>query len=656
MERQRIIELVKEMDKSVEPVYHRMRAVIAKFGSIEDADKNFVAARYHIIHSEYSVALEYLELAHNTYRIRREFVAQGFVHVFASICFRELRIVDDAVEKIRTALRVAQEADEPFLLMYALPHAIIQSSMFGDEDECDRLITWAKELLPSCDSKFLEGNLHQAFAFVCDTRKRYSCVLEHCLKSYELYSQCYDGEVSRNQLISAVNIAEAQNQLGQYEEAVETIARVENEAKTGGYTQIRLYALELLADNYFRRERYEDAFEARKRYMELFEVWMEERLKVPEDENEDLKFRLEITQDNVMMKNGELIEKKRVLEHLLSSQQIVQQVGSKLTSAGEIEDIFNLVCDAALKLFKYDAISVALIEGDDIVVRYMHHYDRREEEELPIYISKDSKAHMMSYCLRNNVDVMVNSLEEYATYVESDILELDRQYQGIYNQSSMYIRLIHEGKIFGLITVQKLEKHAYTAAEFDSIKGLASFVSIAINNAVQNKQIEEKAKALEVISLRDELTWLENRRSYNFYVDELVASDREYILIFADMNHLKEINDGLGHSSGDRYLAAISDLFRSVAQNHRKFRLSGDEFAIIVEHPSIQQVYELLRAIKRDCAKIKIGKYPLALAIGCAYRKSGDNPDRVFTVAEARMYLDKYDYHWRYGQLALSEL
>lgn len=650
----RIRKLVEELEFAVEPIYMRYREMQTEIGTPEDADKLFVMARYHLINSENGMALEYFELADNAYRLLEDSLARVYVNVFAAIGLRNLR-EKEAEDKIALACSLAEREGDDFALMYALKTAIVIYHMFGSAEEGDAAIRRAEDIVKKDPNPYYEGLLAFSLGYVSELRRDYENKLKFSRRSYEAFAAFYGDVVTRNSIVAQLNLGESLADNGFLDEALVHFKACEENAKTFSFPMLLLIAMAKRADVYYRRKSFREAFEVHDEYVIHFESWMQQRLKDPEGENEELKYKLELSKDEIMMKNSELIEKKRMLEQLIAMQKWVQEVGSKLTGVSSIDEIFRIVCEASNTLFICDGILLGLIDGDNMVIR--HAYSSSTQPPLlPLYIPLSSTEHMISYCIRHNQDMMIRSVDEYTSYVmQSDLVRRSREKRAAFNQSSMYLRLVHKDRVFGLLTVQKREAYAYTDEEFEALKGLASFVSIAINNAIQNKILEEKAEELEIITLRDELTWLENRRAYNLYVSELVANDRRYALIFADMNHLKDINDGLGHISGDLYLTTIAEVLRSVAKDHRKFRLSGDEFAVIVENPRIQNVFEIVTEIKQACAAAKVGDFPLTLAIGCAIRKSGDTHDKVFTVAEARMYLDKHDCHVLHEKIEMDK-
>ncbi len=97
---------------------------------------------------------------------------------------------------------------------------------------------------------------------------------------------------------------------------------------------------------------------------------------------------------------------------------------------------------------------------------------------------------------------------------------------------------------------------------------------------------ERHAEAVRSLSLTDELTGLNNRRGFlalsESQLRSSVRAGKTAVLFFLDVDGLKQINDQLGHQSGDAALVALALVLRAAFRvSDIVARLGGDEFVAL---------------------------------------------------------------------------
>jgi diguanylate cyclase (GGDEF)-like protein len=148
----------------------------------------------------------------------------------------------------------------------------------------------------------------------------------------------------------------------------------------------------------------------------------------------------------------------------------------------------------------------------------------------------------------------------------------------------------------------------------------------------------------------DELTGLANR---SLLLDRLrstiAAAEREgssAVVMIADLDDFKSVNDTLGHAFGDRVLAAVAPrLLRVLGANATLGRLGGDEFAVLLEHAGEGQATTvadaLIGALERplDIDGLSI---QVAASIGIAcYPQHGRTVEELLQHADVALYCAK---------------
>ena len=113
------------------------------------------------------------------------------------------------------------------------------------------------------------------------------------------------------------------------------------------------------------------------------------------------------------------------------------------------------------------------------------------------------------------------------------------------------------------------------------LRGLASQATIAIRNARLLESIRHQA-------LHDSLTGLPNRALILDRVEQMLVRARrtntESAALFIDLDGFKQVNDTLGHETGDRLLQSVATrLSATLREADTIARLGGDEFVVLVE-------------------------------------------------------------------------
>jgi diguanylate cyclase (GGDEF)-like protein len=104
----------------------------------------------------------------------------------------------------------------------------------------------------------------------------------------------------------------------------------------------------------------------------------------------------------------------------------------------------------------------------------------------------------------------------------------------------------------------------------------------------ESLEVAELTKKLKELAEVDGLTGLNNRRTYDIYVDRIWRqAHREQIpltLVLIDIDHFKAYNDHYGHQSGDNALRAVADVIAARAKRPLDFaaRYGGEEFVLVL--------------------------------------------------------------------------
>ncbi len=113
---------------------------------------------------------------------------------------------------------------------------------------------------------------------------------------------------------------------------------------------------------------------------------------------------------------------------------------------------------------------------------------------------------------------------------------------------------------------------------------------------------------IKIMALRDGLTGLANRRSFDAQIEDALkmyyAHETPFLLAFIDLDDFKTVNDTHGHGAGDAVLKYVANcLEKHIRETDVAIRLGGDEFAIIFHETNdeelvVQRLNKIIKEIK----------------------------------------------------------
>jgi len=139
------------------------------------------------------------------------------------------------------------------------------------------------------------------------------------------------------------------------------------------------------------------------------------------------------------------------------------------------------------------------------------------------------------------------------------------------------VRLEHA--VCGVLVVLARRGRQFAERDVEIVELLARYASRAILNAVDVLKQNELAR-------RDELTGVRNVRGLHDELDAVLAKatreQADAAVFFVDVDHLKRVNDRLGHAAGSETLKRVGRaLAETVGAAGEVYRFGGDEFVVV---------------------------------------------------------------------------
>jgi diguanylate cyclase (GGDEF)-like protein len=191
--------------------------------------------------------------------------------------------------------------------------------------------------------------------------------------------------------------------------------------------------------------------------------------------------------------------------------------------------------------------------------------------------------------------------------------------------------LVAAGERHGLLVVADRANHRIDTEKAELLELLAGQAAGSLRMAAAVTELRERAA-------RDPLTGLGHHATFYAEVPAARAAapeGRRCVVLLADVDGFKAINDAMGHAAGDDVLRSVAGVLRAVSPVHgRAFRIGGDEFAMLFECSADAEAW----AVGWDLQAQSRARLGTTMSIGLAVAAPGESDEQLVARADAALY------------------
>lgn len=342
--------------------------------------------------------------------------------------------------------------------------------------------------------------------------------------------------------------------------------------------------------------------------------------------------------------------------------ELLQETFTEIGSELDLETVFQIVADRARELIGAETVLIPLLDENCETYTYMGgsglNADEIVGESLPLEFG------VCGWVWRHKKPWWQGVLDELSEE-ERNLWEKEA--------GTMILTPLQGKKHFlgGIAGINKIGGKEFSKRDLTLLSMFASIVAIAIENAmtvkkieeahkiaedyqlrleILNKQLLESSRELEFLSLYDTVTSLPNRTLFRDRLSQnlsLAKTDGSTCgIILIDLNDFKQINEALGHETGDRVLKEIAERFHNFIDSRETLaRPGGDEFIFLFPNTNKESIAQKSKEILKLLDKhFIIGKSEIAVSgsIGVAlYPEHGEDISELMRHADTAMYIAK---------------
>ena len=213
-----------------------------------------------------------------------------------------------------------------------------------------------------------------------------------------------------------------------------------------------------------------------------------------------------------------------------------------------------------------------------------------------------------------------------------------------------------DGQVLGALCVADTKPRKWPPRILHALEQIAQSTMTEIELRMTLRTVRESREILmrtnaKLVSLhrvadeearRDELTSLLNRRGFIASAMEAAKDSEQSVMIFADLDGLKRINDELGHEAGDAAIATAAQAMKKTFRaNDIIGRLGGDELAAFLPHANEATAKRLVARIEEEVVRFNVSgeqDWTLAISVGYVARRGSFDLETMLGEADAKMY------------------
>jgi len=330
----------------------------------------------------------------------------------------------------------------------------------------------------------------------------------------------------------------------------------------------------------------------------------------------------------------------------------LSQTNSAITRLADPKRLFQEVCRIAVQYGNFELAAIMMLEPESDRVRPAAAAGVLKDYIETAMISVDPEVPegrgLTGTALRTGQPVICNDFSLDPRTVPWRAASL-----GAGLRSSAHIPLRRRGQVVGTLLLAASVADFFDEQLVNLLVEMGSNISFALDAMDKEALRREAEERLAQLAQYDVLTGLPNRSLFLDRLHQAMARARRsgtlIGLMFFDLDRFKQINDTLGHTTGDKVLKIVAvRLKEQLREADTISRLGGDEFTLIVE--GLTSTSRLVRVAQKVCEAVAAPMHIdgreifVSASIGITlFPRDGTEVDELLKNADIAMYRAKQE-------------
>ena len=188
---------------------------------------------------------------------------------------------------------------------------------------------------------------------------------------------------------------------------------------------------------------------------------------------------LQAQKDSLAEQNEEILTKNEQISKAFKNSELLSELGKQITSELNVLSIFDIISDYVSSIVHATSFGIGLYD-EAIETIFFDAFKSNGKKVEPFTRSMKQHNSFSVWCILNQKPVFINDMvNEYDNYI-SEKPELGGE-KAIH--SCIILPLTAKARKIGVMVLDSTKRHAYSEADFNNFQSLASYISIALENA-----------------------------------------------------------------------------------------------------------------------------------------------------------------------------
>jgi signal transduction histidine kinase len=207
----------------------------------------------------------------------------------------------------------------------------------------------------------------------------------------------------------------------------------------------------------------------------------------------------EVTTQNQVLEQQkkEIMAQAENLQASYDNLENLSEIGKTITSQLSVEKIIDTVYESINKLMDASVFGIGILNKQNNTIDFPGVKENGETLDFRSFDLED-ELRLSSYCVRTREEIFINDFDsEFSRFLPA-ITPPDEKTGN--SSSIIYLPMILNDEVMGVITVQSFQKNAYNEYHLNIVRNLAVYSKIALDNAAAYRQIEQTNRELVALN------------------------------------------------------------------------------------------------------------------------------------------------------------